>query len=99
MREELADLCHRQWSGWMRYLYSRCVPTNYEGLRIPSVWVSRWYHQIKTPYKKLPDIDMDSDLKEADKFLVLIVKEVKRICTNKGWDKQCIKELVEELRK
>lgn len=24
MREQLADLCHKQWAAWMDYLFSKC---------------------------------------------------------------------------
>lgn len=24
LREKLAELCHKQWSGWMEYLFSKC---------------------------------------------------------------------------
>lgn len=36
MREKLADLCHRQWSGWMTYLYGKCSSNPDGTLTIPA---------------------------------------------------------------
>lgn len=80
MREELADLCHKQWSEWMDYLFSKCdsiMPMilsalEDESLIIPAEFVKRWKRQVNTPYEDLPLLEKESDRKEADKFLKII---------------------------
>ena len=41
-REKLADLCHRQWSGWMQYLFSKTVEVGDGCEEIPRESVDRW---------------------------------------------------------
>lgn len=68
LREELAELCHRQWAGWMEYLFSKCSGDG-ESIVIPEWAVARWKRQIATDYKDLSGPEQDSDRKEADKFI------------------------------
>jgi hypothetical protein len=70
-REMLAALAHEQWTGWMRYLFSRTTPSG-DGALIPAQWVTRWQHQMDTPYERLSERDKDSDRKEADRVLAII---------------------------
>jgi len=76
--EELANLCHDQWSNWMTYLFSNCIEdvgqfdTINGNLIIPKEYVDRWERQLSTDYKKLSDSEKDSDRKEAKKFLNLL---------------------------
>lgn len=70
-REALAALQHEQWTGWMRYLFSRCVPTAPGGRLIPQEWVERWQRQMDTPYAELTDAEKDSDRAEADRVIAL----------------------------
>jgi hypothetical protein len=75
MREELAALAHEQWSGWMRYLFSKCEitrPGEPLGLVIPEWAVTRWERQMNTPYAELPEQEKDSGRAEADRVLALI---------------------------
>ena len=78
LREELAKLAHEQWSGWMDYLFSKCI--NYKAgtiqaeagaVIIPKWAVDRWRGQSKTIYSDLTPAEMDSDRTEADKFLAV----------------------------
>lgn len=72
LREQVADLCHKQWSGWMEYLFSKCT-TNEDGtVTIPKASVDRWKRQMGTDYEDLPEKEQDSDRTEADKFLLLL---------------------------
>lgn len=71
-REALANLCHRQWSNWMSYLFSKCIFTSDGGLVIPPEYVERWRRQMITPYEQLSEEEQESDRKEADKFLNII---------------------------
>lgn len=77
LKEEIADLCHDQWSGWMKYLFSKCHPSKSEkgALVIPEWAVKRWKRQTETPYKDLSEEEKDSDRTEADKFLLALIKE------------------------
>lgn len=72
MREKLAELCHKQWSGWMKYLFSKSKKLSYGDVVIPSWAVDRWTRQMEKPYKQLSDEEKDSDRIEADKFLAIM---------------------------
>ena len=68
-REKLADLCHRQWSGWMAYLFSKGLFFE-DGTWIMPEWaVERWVRQMNTPYEELSEEEKENDRKEADKFI------------------------------
>ena len=73
LREKLANLCHEQWSGWMEYLFSKCTCGGENGNEcvIPKWAVDRWRRQLETKYNNLSEVEMESDRKEADKFLKL----------------------------
>jgi len=75
MRENLAELCHSQWSGWMKYLFSKCSKRANGSMVIPKWAVDRWNKQMNTSYKGLSDDEKDSDRAEADRFIALISKE------------------------
>jgi hypothetical protein len=75
LRERLAELCHAQWSGWMKYLFSKGT-FNPDGTWTMPAWaVERWGRQMGMPYAKLSGPEQDSDREEADKFLALISGE------------------------
>jgi len=75
LREQLASLAHEQWSGWMRYLFSKCDEAYDDGsVYIPREFVERWERQMNTPYSELPEAEKESDRKEADRVLVLLEK-------------------------
>lgn len=59
LTELLADLAHRQWSGWTRWMIDKFSPE----------MVERWERQIKTPYSELSEQEKDSDRNEARKLL------------------------------
>ena len=71
MKELLADLCHRQWSRWMGYLFSKCKYCPDGSMIIPQWAVKRWSRQLETQYSELSPEEMDSDRKEADRFIAL----------------------------
>ena len=79
MREKLADLAHKQWSNWMEYLFSKGT-FNIDGTWTMPAWaVERWTIQMQTDYANLSDSEMDSDRKEADKFLSVIEDHNKQV--------------------
>jgi hypothetical protein len=75
LREELAKLCHDQWSGWMQYVFSKLYPMGGKhkgGYRMRVIEAERWTRQMNTPYADLSDAEKDSDRAEADRFLALL---------------------------
>jgi len=74
LREELAELAHNQWSDWMEYLFSKGTFNDDGTWTMPEWAVSRWAIQVGMPYDKLSKEEKDSDRKEADKFLAVLVK-------------------------
>lgn len=74
LREDLAELAHEQWSGWMEYLFSKSE-FKIDGTVIIPVWaVERWLRQMNTKYSDLSEKEKESDRKEADKAIKLILK-------------------------
>lgn len=66
IREILADLCHRQWSGWMKYLFSKGTFNEDGTWTMPSWAVERWKRQMETPYAQLSESEQESDRTEAE---------------------------------
>jgi len=62
LRQPLADLAHKQWSGWTEYMLRTWSAAS----------VTRWERQIATEYKDLSESEQDSDRKEADRVLELV---------------------------
>jgi hypothetical protein len=71
LREQFAALAHEQWSGWMRYLFSKIVQQADGSLVIPAGYVAALRRQIDTPYAELLPEEQDGDRAEADKVLAL----------------------------
>lgn len=69
LREDLAQLAHEQWAGWMQYLFSKCERREDGAVIMPAWAVERWTRQMNTPYSQLSEAEQDSDRAEADKFL------------------------------
>jgi hypothetical protein len=72
LREQFADLAHKQWSGWMEYLFEKSTKNEDGTVTIPRWAVDRWSRQINTEYKDLSQQEQDSDRTEADKFLAVL---------------------------
>jgi len=88
--EEGADLEHRRWAGWQKYLFSKCSETVNDNLIIPADLVDRWTKQINTPYSKLSEEEKESDRKEVRKYIPLLEKalfqqkeKIKRVILDK----------------
>lgn len=80
--EKLADLEHKRWSRWQKYLHSQCKKNDDGSLTIPKEKVERWKGQIKTDYKDLSEKEKESDRKEAKKTLQILKNhdpEVKKL--------------------
>lgn len=76
LREQLAELAHDQWSGWMAHLFSKSVINQNGTMTIPKWAVDRWTKQVDTPYPELSVKEMDSDRTEADRFLAVFQSEI-----------------------
>ena len=59
LRERLAELEHKQWSHWTKYMLNNLTEEN----------IKSWRKQIGTLYKNLSEKEKDSDRKWADKVL------------------------------
>jgi hypothetical protein len=70
--EKIADLAHERWSGWMKYLFSKCYVTDEIGVLLPPGLVERWQRQMETDYADLTDAEKESDREEARAYLRLI---------------------------
>lgn len=70
-REKLVALCHEQWSGWMKYLFSKSCLDRQGNCLIPRKLYLRWKRQMNTEYNKLSEAEKNSDRTEADKFIKL----------------------------
>lgn len=74
-REQLADLCHRQWSGWIAYMWTMGSFNDEDGsFTLPSESVERWTRQMSTGYESLSPEEQDSDRAEADKFIEAVAQ-------------------------
>lgn len=63
--EAIAEECHEQWSGWMRYLFPFISIISVEK-------AERWARQMVTPYADLPENEKESDRSEARKIIAII---------------------------
>lgn len=77
-RDDLADLCHKQWSGWMGYLFTKGHVESHIGFVLNADSVERWRRQMVTPFKDLSEPEKESDRKEADKFITLLSSLVEK---------------------
>ncbi len=73
-KEKIAELCHKQWAGWLKYMFGKSLKRMNGTIIIPEWAVKRWRRQAYTPYKKLSSKEKDSDRAEADKFIELITE-------------------------
>ena len=76
-RECLASLCHEQWSGWMKYMFSKFERQHNGDWWIPKWAFERWARQMNTDYKDLTEEEKDSDREEADRFIRLLTHPTK----------------------
>lgn len=74
MREQLAKLCHQQWSNWMKYLFNNCERNKSSEMVIPKWAVDRWKRQMNTEYEDLSESEKNLDRNEADKIIKIISK-------------------------
>jgi hypothetical protein len=75
LREQLAEQEHERWSRWMRYQFSTGYFNDDGTWTMPKWAVDRWMRQTNTKYSNLSEPERDSDRKEADKTLALLLDE------------------------
>jgi len=75
LTEKLADLAHRQWSGWMEYLFEKSTLNDDGTVTIPKRAADRWKRQVETAYADLPEEEKESDREEARRVIEAIFKE------------------------
>jgi len=75
-RERLAALAHQQWSGWMQYLFKKCIHNEDGTVTIPAWAAKRWNRQASMLYDDLPEREKESDRREADEVIRIIKKEL-----------------------
>ena len=77
LREALAAYAHESWSGWMRYMFSRCHHLDKGStVIIPFSLVLQWRRQMHTAYADLPEEEKESDRAEADKILATVERKI-----------------------
>jgi len=72
IKETLSDLCHQMWSGWMEYLFTKCITNENGSLTIPQEFVERWARQIDTCYENLSEEEKNSDRIEAERIITIL---------------------------
>ncbi len=72
--EALADLAHEQWSGWMKYMFSKGVE-HFGRWTMPSDSLQRWQRQMNTPYEELPEKEKESDRVEAKRMIEVFMNQ------------------------
>ncbi len=75
VREELAAYAHDAWSGWMTYMFSLGVMAGDGSMSIPAWAVERWHRQMTNDYADLPEVEKESDRREADRMLTILEKD------------------------
>ena len=72
LRGRLAELAHRQWSGWMGDVLGRSLVMRDGAIKIPHRIVEGWRRQMKASYGELTEEERVSDLAEADRVLEIL---------------------------
>lgn len=71
-KEILADLMHKQWSRWMRYVFKKSKANEDGSVTLPAWAVERWLRQVQTSYADLSEQEKDSDRDEAELVLEIL---------------------------
>ena len=71
-REQLADLAHERWAGWISHVLRKGEWVEGGSVVIPSWVVERYQRLAATPYAELTEDEKDSDRREADRMLAVM---------------------------
>lgn len=74
IKEKLSACEHDSWSRWMKHLFSVSSKHPDGSVTISSDLVSRWERQLNTPYEQLSESEKESDRKEVDMFLNVLME-------------------------
>ena len=77
LKERLAKFAHKQWSGWMNYMFEKSVKNSDGTITIPKWAVDRWSRQAGTAYKDLPEEEKENDRLEAEGMILTMKKMFK----------------------
>jgi site-specific DNA-adenine methylase len=66
LRERLAELAHRQWSGWAEHMLARLGGPDADDC------VTRWKRQLAASYAELSEAERDADRHEADRVIAVL---------------------------
>ena len=69
LKEQLADLAHKMWSGWMKWMFNIGTFNKDGTWTMPKESVERWTRQLSTSYANLSEHEKESDRKEADRMI------------------------------
>lgn len=73
--EQMAELAHEVWVGWMQYMFSqgRNPHNEPDGCWVmPPDKVKRWTRQMNTPYSELTEAEKTSDREIAQRYLDIL---------------------------
>lgn len=67
-----ADLEHKRWAKWQKYLHSKLERGTSGRLIMPKELEDHWERQINTDYKDLSETEKLSDRNEVEKYIPII---------------------------
>lgn len=70
--DQLAEIEHRRWAHWQRYVHSNSLRQPDGSLLVPAPLVKRWETQIATSYADLEEAEKESDREQVRKYLPTI---------------------------
>ena len=74
IKNKLADKVHKVWTNWMLYIFSISVQNPDGSMTIPAEYIRRWRRQTNTEYKNLPKGEQASDIKIANEYIDIVIK-------------------------
>lgn len=74
--DTLAAIEHERWCHWQRYMHSKGKRERDGSLTLPAELVSRWEHQISTPFSQLTEAEKDSDREQVRRYLPVISQSI-----------------------
>ena len=77
--ENGAEIEHRRWSNWQKYLHSLCTKNDDGTLTIPAWQVERAERQIATDYLDLTEKEKESDRKEVRTYIPILSTALDRM--------------------
>lgn len=79
--EKLASIEHERWAHWQQYVHDKGVRQPDGSLILPAELVSRWEEQIAAPYAALSEAEKQSDREQVQRYLPLILAELRKRCS------------------